>query len=137
MRKRTKNQELVFQVLNHSETPMSAYDILGALKDDGFRAPLQVYRALDRLLADRLVHRLETLNAYVACRHSHDHRGGDGAAETVMFMICDSCGRTGEIDSAAIADQLTNQAQSQDFMVSQTVVEMRGQCRPCAEAAQN
>jgi hypothetical protein len=71
-----------------SERPLSAYTILDQLRDQGFRAPLQVYRALDKLVEFGLVHRLESLNAFVACRHPdcEDH-------ETIAFMICEKCGR--------------------------------------------
>jgi Fur family zinc uptake transcriptional regulator len=65
----TKNQSLVMGALTNSDGPLSAYTILDQLRDHGFRAPLQVYRALDKLVEFGLVHRLESLNAFVACRH--------------------------------------------------------------------
>ena len=68
----TKNQGLVFDVLSHSQGPLSAYTILDKLRDHGFRAPLQVYRALEKLLEFGLVHRLESINAFVACAHPHE-----------------------------------------------------------------
>ncbi|HSM41507.1 MAG TPA: transcriptional repressor, partial [Afifellaceae bacterium] len=60
---------MVFDTLLAADGPLSAYDILDRLRDKGFRAPLQVYRALDKLLALGLVHRLESLNAFIACAH--------------------------------------------------------------------
>jgi Fur family transcriptional regulator, zinc uptake regulator len=68
----TKNQALVLDVLSRAEQPMSAYTILDKLRDNGFRAPLQVYRALEKLLDFGLVHRLESLNSFVACSHTHE-----------------------------------------------------------------
>jgi len=65
----TRNQSLVFGALSRAEGPLSAYTILDQLRDDGFRAPLQVYRALDKLVETGMVHRLESLNAFVACSH--------------------------------------------------------------------
>jgi len=65
----TKNQSLVFDILTKAEAPLSAYTILDKLRDQGFRAPLQVYRALDKLLEYGVVHRLESINSFVACAH--------------------------------------------------------------------
>ena len=66
----TKNQTLVMGALSQAKGPLSAYTILDELRDDGFRAPLQVYRALEKLVELGLVHRLESLNAFVACQHT-------------------------------------------------------------------
>ena len=62
----TRNQTMVMAALTKSQAPMSAYAILNQLREHGFRAPLQVYRALDKLGELGLVHRLESLNAFVA-----------------------------------------------------------------------
>ena len=70
----TKNQSLVFETLQRADQPISAYTILDRLRDHGFRAPLQVYRALDKLVEAGLVHRLESLNAFVACAHRSEER---------------------------------------------------------------
>ena len=92
----TKNQTLVMGALTRSKGPLSAYTILDQLRDNGFRAPLQVYRALDKLVEFGLVHRLESLNAFVACRHP----GCDGD-DTIAFMICEKCGQVNEITDNA------------------------------------
>ncbi|MCS6758506.1 MAG: transcriptional repressor, partial [Candidatus Devosia euplotis] len=57
----TRNQGLVLGALAHADTPLSAYQLLDALRADGLRAPLQVYRALDKLVERGLAHRLESL----------------------------------------------------------------------------
>jgi Fur family zinc uptake transcriptional regulator len=84
----TRNQGLVLGALNHSVGPLSAYDILDKLRGDGLRAPLQVYRALDKLVERGLAHRLESLNAFVACADEHCHRKG-----LIAFAICANCRR--------------------------------------------
>ena len=84
----TKNQALVFDVLEKAEGPLSAYTILDKLRDHGFRAPLQVYRALEKLLEYGVVHRLESINSFVVCAHPDENCHG-----TVAFAICDSCGQ--------------------------------------------
>ena len=81
----TKNQSLVLDALSGAHGPLSAYTILDQLRDHGLRAPLQVYRALEKLLEYGLVHRLESLNAFVACRHPHC-----GDDSTMAFAICET-----------------------------------------------
>ncbi len=85
----TKNQALVFEVLEKADGPLSAYTILDKLRDHGFRAPLQVYRALEKLLEYGVVHRLESINAFVACAHPDQNCHSHGI---VAFAICESCG---------------------------------------------
>ncbi|MBO6754793.1 MAG: transcriptional repressor [Roseibium sp.] len=125
----TKNQSLVMGALSRSDGPLSAYTILDQLRDDGFRAPLQVYRALDKLVEFGLVHRLESLNAFVACRHPgcDDH-------ETVAFMICETCGQVNEISDNTLAKQLKRLATDAGFALKKSTVELRGICSACAAA---
>src|SRR5665647_1791430 len=84
----TRNQHLVLDALTGAEAPLSAYGILDQVRAEGIRAPLQVYRALEKLQQMGLAHRLESLNAFIACAHAHDHPGGITA-----FAICEGCGR--------------------------------------------
>jgi Fur family zinc uptake transcriptional regulator len=131
--KLTKNQALVFEALTSAACPLSAYSILDELRDQGFRAPLQVYRALEKLLELGIVHRLETQNAFVACTHpSCDDT--DLTHETVAFMICETCGTVAEIADAALQRQLQGLAGSENFALDQSVVELRGKCHGCADA---
>ncbi|WP_108879895.1 transcriptional repressor [Anderseniella sp. Alg231-50] len=125
----TKNQSLVMGALTKSNGPLSAYTILDQLRDHGFRAPLQVYRALDKLVEFGMVHRLESLNAFVACRHPDcdDH-------ETIAFMICESCGQVNEITDNALANRLKLLAEEGHFALKKTTIELRGLCRNCQNA---
>lgn len=122
----TKNQSLVFGTLSAAEGPLSAYDILDRLRDKGFRAPLQVYRALDKLLEFGLVHRLESLNAFIACAHPDC-----GAHDTMAFAICESCGHVAEFSDDAITEQLDKWAGSEKFRLNRTIIELRGRCADC------
>jgi Fur family transcriptional regulator, zinc uptake regulator len=119
----TKNQKLVLGVVSKSKQPQSAYDILDQLRGDGFKAPLQVYRALDKLLEHGLVHKLESLSAYIACQHP----SGEGQAATV-FMICDECGSVSERTDTCISGDLRKLAKTDGFSVKQTNIEIRGTC---------
>lgn len=122
----TKNQSLVMGTLAKSDSPLSAYTILDQLRDHGFRAPLQVYRALDKLVELGLVHRLESLNAFVACDHSScdDH-------ETVAFMICETCGQVNEITDNTLTKRLKKLADDTSFALKKTTIELRGNCINC------
>ena len=125
----TKNQALVMGALSQSESPLSAYTILDQLRDDGFRAPLQVYRALDKLVEFGLVHRLESLNAFVACRHP-----GCDAHQTIAFMICETCGQVNEISDTSLAERLKKLASKAGFALKKSTVELRGICGSCQAA---
>jgi Fur family zinc uptake transcriptional regulator len=84
------NEDVVYQTLRNEQGSMFAYAILTALKGTNIKAAIQVYRALDRLIAQRKVHRIASLNAFVACsREAHDTPPG--------FFICSSCGVTTEL----------------------------------------
>ena len=122
----TRNQDLVMKALSGADGPLSAYTILDRLRDSGFRAPLQVYRALDKLLAYGLVHRLESLNAFVACAHPHTHGTG-----TVAFAICETCGQVFEFADEAVQGRLRSWFRDHDFLPTKTTIEIRGRCGAC------
>jgi Fur family zinc uptake transcriptional regulator len=125
----TRNQSLVLGALSKADGPLSAYTILDRLRDDGFRAPLQVYRALDKLLGAGLVHRLESLNAFVACAHPHCHRHG-----MIAFAICNECGQVDEFSDEVVSQRLGGWAVEHGFKSEKTTVELRGQCAACQAA---
>lgn len=125
----TRNQQLVFDALLRDAHPRSAYALLDDLRSDGFRAPLQVYRALAKLTDLGLVHKLESINAYVACAHPHQHAHG-----LVAFAICDRCKQTSEFSDDAVSAHLAAWAGAQGFQQTQTIIEMRGVCQRCARA---
>ena len=128
----TKNQSLVYDVLTRAEQPVSAYTILDRLRDHGFRAPLQVYRALDKLLEAGMVHRLESLNAFVACAHRDASCCGGHAHGTVAFAICTGCGQADEFHDAEIDGRLNAWSRARHFRAEKTTIEIRGLCEKCA-----
>lgn len=123
----TRNQTLVLNALDKAEAPLSAYTILDQLRDEGFRAPLQVYRALEKLQEFGLVHRLESVNAFVACCHPHGHQH-----EMTAFAICQTCGKVEEFSDAAIAERLGEWVRMHRFKPAKTTIEIRGDCAACA-----
>ena len=123
----TRNQSLVHDALRQADGPLSAYTILDRLRDDGFRAPLQVYRALDKLTSLGLVHRLESLNAFVACAGEHRH----GANELIAFAICERCGQVEEFADPVVCERLEAWAGDNAFHADKTTIEIRGKCAAC------
>lgn len=126
--KLTKNQSLVLIELQNSNGPLTAYGLLDKLRPKGFRAPLQVYRALEKLIEVGSVHRLESINAFMACAHNHDHATDHGLA---AFAICETCGQVNEFADEVIAQRLTVWAVQSGFHATKTGIELRGQCAAC------
>ena len=95
--KLTKNQQVVLDTLRACQTPMSAYQILDvdSVRSKGLKAPLTIYRALDKLIEAGLVHRIESLNAFVSCDQEHH-------TEAPAFMICTECKHIIEVGTRAV-----------------------------------
>jgi len=125
--KLTKNQQLVFDALEKADTPQTAYNLLDVLRDEGLRAPPQIYRALDKLLELELVHRLESLNAFVVCAHDHHHDGFSA------FSICNDCGEVHEFNPPEVSQLLKDWASQHAFVAQTTTIELRGHCAKCAQ----
>ncbi|QND53930.1 transcriptional repressor [Phyllobacterium sp. 628] len=127
----TKNQSLVFNTLSRADGPLSAYTILDQLRGDGFRAPLQVYRALEKLLDYGMVHRLESINAFVACAHPHHHGHSHGM---IAFAICEKCGQVSEFSDDIITQRVRQWTTDNGFKQTKTTIEIRGVCANCGTA---
>lgn len=128
----TKNQTLVLGALSGANGPLSAYDILDRLRPEGLRSPLQIYRALAPLVEQGRVHRLESLNSFVACAHDHTH--GPHSHAPVVFAICETCGQVDEFSDDAVAGRLKSWADDHGFKTEKTTVELRGTCAGCLAA---
>lgn len=126
----TANQQLVFTALAEADAPLSAYTILERLQGKGIKAPLQVYRALDKLIDFGLVHRLESLNAFVVCDHHGDH-----VQHPVAFAICDACGLVAEFVDPSVQEGLTRWTKGHAFRPKRVTVELRGLCESCDGAS--
>jgi Fur family zinc uptake transcriptional regulator len=117
----------VLELIWQDHTAVKAYDLLGRLGGGEASAsakPPTVYRALDFLLAHGLIHRLESLNAYVGCPDpDHAHEG--------TFLICDGCGAVIELRLDALDALLERGADALRFAVRRRTVEMRGACATC------
>jgi len=113
--------ELVWE--NHG--PVKAYDILASLQKEQRRsAPPTVYRALDFLLEEGLVHKIESLNAYVGC-------GEPGHSDSGQFLICRECGEVAEMDDPDLVRLLAKKARRLGFEITKKVIEVKGTCSAC------
>ena len=119
--------KIIVTALRDAGRPVSAYELIDQVKGSGVTAPPTVYRALQRLIDDGLAHRLESLNAFVACNHPHH-------ANKAVFAICDTCGAVTEFDSASAIKALQAWAKSAEFQVRSMTLELRGKCKACMPA---
>jgi Fur family transcriptional regulator, zinc uptake regulator len=113
----------VLEIVLESHRPMGAYDVLKELSPERPQPPI-VYRALDFLLAQGFVHRIDSLNAYIGCfSPARTHRS--------HFLLCERCGRAAEIDDDALATALGHAAHAAGFAVQRETVEISGVCSEC------
>ena len=126
----TALRKRVLELVWASHKPLGAYDILAVLsEEDGRRAaPPTVYRALDFLLENGLVHRIASLNAFIGCVHPGElHQG--------QFLICKACHSAIELEHAAISQAIVASAGEVGFAVESQTVEVVGLCAGCRKAA--
>ncbi len=123
----TPRRRRVLELIWSRHEPVRAYDILDRLRaEHGGAAPPMVYRALDFLLENGLIHRVESLNAYVGCSAPLTPHIG-------QFLICRHCSAIIEIDDSAIRRAVARKAKSIGFRVDRQTVEISGLCPHCRE----
>ena len=116
----------VLELLLTSHAPAKAYDLLADLKPEGAAKPPTIYRALDFLLEMGLAHKIESLDAFVACGHrTHQHRA--------MFLICDRCGGAQELHSHETFIALEDEVGRVAFQPKNIVIEIHGLCATCLD----
>ena len=117
----------VLELIWASHAPVGAYEVLRRLSQEHARAaPPTVYRALDFLLEQGLIHRIESLNAFVGCHDPTDRHTG-------QFLICDDCGSAAELQDSRINKAISAGATKAGFAVARSTVEVRGLCPGCRE----
>ena len=116
----------VLEILLAEHRALGAYDILPTLADEGLGSqPPVVYRALDFLVKNGLAHRIELMNAYIACAHL-------GRSHRPSFLICRNCKQVAEADTELAQGQLGDAAREAGFTIERMVVEVEGLCPACA-----
>ena len=123
----TKNQILVLNALTAAPRPLTAYSLLDRLKEHGIKAPPQIYRALEKLLAVGLVHKIESINSFVACQHR------DCAHQIAGFAICDGCDQVSEIIDDNLESQIRSVAKTVGLVPRKSTMEIHGLCSSCKE----
>jgi Fur family zinc uptake transcriptional regulator len=126
----TAPQQRVLDTLQQAGAPLTAYALLDQLRGQGLSAPTQVYRALDKLAALGLVHRLESVNAYVSCAHPPGCDHG-----VTAFAICDGCGHVDEFIDDQLGHRLGDWARNNRFALSHSNIELHGRCSACTPAS--
>lgn len=123
----TPTRRRVLEIIWRSHKAIKAYDILAELqKEEPGAKPPTAYRALDFLLGLGLVHRIESLNAFVGCPHPD-------ANHAFQLLICADCGLVQELALPALTAELKQAAQAQHFLPLQQIVEVRGRCQQCQQ----
>lgn len=130
---RSKNTELsphskkVLGLLSKSGRPMTAYDILDKLRRHGIKAPPTVYRALESLMQRGDVHRIESLNAFIACHDGHERHN-----HHARFAVCRACGSATEICDPRLSDLIRDLGKSLKFHIEREMLELFGLCHECS-----
>lgn len=122
----TSLRRRVLELVWNSHRPLGAYDILNRLTEEGHKpAPPTVYRALEFLLEQKLIHRIASRNAFIGCSHP-------GAAHAGYFLLCEACGNAEEIaDNSALGQAVAQVARTAEFSVYSQTLELTGRCRHC------
>ncbi len=120
----TKNQKIVFNLLQNSGEPLKAYTILENLKREGLKSPLQVYRALDKLVELGIIHKIESQNSFIACSNSN-------CASNTAFTICRKCGDVKEIKNNHLFEQVSDLGKKNRLKVQRFNLEFYVDCIGC------
>ena len=124
--KLTNNQQTVLELLEQSKEPLKAYAILFDIQKKGIKSPLQVYRALDKLIEIGKVHKIESKNSYIACNNANC------TSETsTSFLICEVCEKVTELKKNNLAKYFSKQSEQSNFKYSKHNLEIYGFCKTC------
>lgn len=122
----TPLRQKVLELVWRGHAPITAYDLLDLLSHDGNKrvAPPTIYRALDFLMEEGLVHRLESLNAFIGCPDpAHKHQG--------HFLICRQCRTVTEVTDETLNGHISNAALAHGYSCENSILEVTGLCEDC------
>lgn len=122
----TPIRQKVLKLIWENHQAIKAYDILECLQlEDKSAKPPTAYRALDFLLENGFIHRIESLNAYIGCPHpEHTHQ--------FQLLICEHCGTVIELDEPELSELVLTKVAKHNFQIKQQVFEVHGLCSRCA-----
>ena len=122
----SKNQQIIFDLIDKSSEPLKAYSILFNVQKKGIKAPLQVYRALDKLVEIGKIHKIESRNAFIACQNSSCQ-----ITKATAFSICENCEKVSEISNSNLSKYLSNFTDKSGMKYSKYNLEFFGLCKKC------
>ncbi len=120
----TKNQKIVFNLLQNAGGPLKAYTILDILKKEGLKAPLQIYRALDKLVELGKIHKIESQNSFIMCNNSN-------CASNTAFTICERCGDAKEIKNNNLSEGVRALIKKHRLNITRYNLEFFVLCKKC------
>ena len=122
----SKNQQIIFNLIHKSPEPLKAYTILFNVQKKGIKAPPQVYRVLDKLVEMGKIHKIESKNAFVACRNSDCE-----ISKATAFSICEKCEVVDEISDIKLSKYLSNFNHKKGMKFKRFNLEFFGLCKKC------
>jgi len=122
----SKNQKIIFDLIHKSSEPLKAYTILFNVQKKGIKAPPQVYRALAKLVEIGKIHKIESKNAFVACRNSDCE-----ISKATAFSICESCEVVDEISDVKLSKYLSSFNHKKGMKFKRFNLEFFGLCQKC------
>ena len=122
----SKNQQIVLSIIEKAKGPLKAYSILYNVQKKGIKAPLQVYRALEKLIKLGKIHKVESRNAFVACKNSNCE-----ISKATAFSICETCEKVTEISNQKLSKYLKNFHDKTGMTYKKYNLEFFGLCTNC------
>ena len=122
----SKNQRIVLDIVEKAKGPLKAYSILFNVQKKGINAPQQIYRALDKLIEAGKIHKIESKNAFVACKNSNCE-----VSKATAFSICESCEIVNEISDTKLSKYLSKFNNKKGMKFKRFNLEFFGLCKKC------
>ena len=122
----SRNQQIVLDIIEKAKSPLKAYSILFNVQKKGINAPQQIYRALDKLIEIGKIHKIESKNAFVACKSTVCE-----VSKATAFSICESCEMVDEISDTKLSKYLSNFNHKKGMKFNRFNLEFFGLCKKC------
>jgi Fur family zinc uptake transcriptional regulator len=122
----SKNQQIVLEIIERAKEPLKAYSILFNVQKKGINAPQQIYRALDKLIEIGKIHKIESKNAFVACKNANCE-----VSKATAFSICENCEKVEELNDLKLSKYLSSYSDKTGMKYKKYNLEFFGLCKKC------
>ena len=122
----SKNQQVVLEIIEKAKEPLKAYSILYNVQRKGIKAPQQIYRALDKLIEIGKIHKIESRNAFVACKNANCE-----ISKATAFSICEICEKVTELNNPKLSKLITTFKDNSGMNYKKYNLELFGVCKKC------